>query len=137
MKQRILDLVRERRHVSFAELERFLGADMTGDGQLTLGGNDSVVLWSGVNDAFAGAVSDLLQSGVVKLVPTSWLTYAADGAMLGLPLVKGRYHYRRPHWLPAVLDVGDGGGLGRSVTGPAEGQRPRKKGRQRRWSAQT
>lgn len=108
MKQRILDLVRERRHVSFAELERHLGADMAGDGCATLGGNDSVVLWSGVNDAFAGAVSDLLQSGAVRLVPTSWLTYAADGALHDLPLVKGRYCYKRPHWLPAVLDVGEG-----------------------------
>lgn len=109
MKQRILDLVRERRHVSFVELERLLGADMAGDGQLTLGGNDNVVLWSGVNDAFAEAVSDLLRSGAARLVPTSWLTYAADGGMLSLPLVKRRYHYKRPRWLPAVLDVGDGG----------------------------
>ncbi|HOR00069.1 MAG TPA: hypothetical protein PLJ35_14740 [Anaerolineae bacterium] len=109
MKQRILDLVRERRYVSFVELERLLGEGMAGDGCATLGDNENVVLWSGVNDAFAGAVSDLLQSGAVKLVPTSWMTYAADGAMLSLPLVKGRYRYRRPHWLPAVLDVGAGG----------------------------
>lgn len=105
MKQRILDLVRERRHVSFAELERHLGADMAGDGCATLGGNDSVVLWSGVNDAFAGAVSGLLRAGAVRLVPTSSLTYAVDGKLLALPVVKGAYHYRRPHWLPAVLDL--------------------------------
>ncbi len=108
MKQRILDLVRARRYVSFAELERLLGEEMAGDCSLTLGDNDAVVLWGGVNRAFADTVTGLVAGGAVKLVPTSWLTYAADGAMLSLPLVRGRYRYKRPHWLPMVLDVGDG-----------------------------
>ncbi len=105
MKERILDLVRVRRYVSFVELERHLGADMAGDGCVTLGDNANVVLWSGISDAFAEAVSGLLRAGAVRLVPTSSLTYAVDGKLLALPVVKGAYHYRRPHWLPVVLDL--------------------------------
>lgn len=107
MKQRILDLVRERRYVSFAELQRLLGEEMAGECSVTLSDNDAVVLWAGVNQRFAETVTDLVADGAVRLIPTSWMTYAADGAMLDLPLVKGRYCYKRAHWLPAVLDVGE------------------------------
>jgi hypothetical protein len=103
MREKILTYVRERRYVSFVELERFLGGEMSGDFNLFKG--DNVVLWSGVSERFAEAFASLVETGQVRLVPTSPLVYLIDGKALRLPLVKGRYRYKKPHWLPVVLDI--------------------------------
>jgi len=104
MREKILNLVRERRHVSFVELERLLGDAMAGDLGITLH-DDNTILWLGVSEQFAEAFNDLVKSGAVRLKPTSLLVYLVDGKALTLPLVKGRYRYKQPHWLPVVLDA--------------------------------
>ncbi len=104
MKEQILNFVRERRHVSFAELERLLGDAMVGDCDITLL-DENVILWSGVSEQFAETFNDLVRTSAVRLKPTSLFVYLVDGKALTLPLVKGRYHYKQPHWFPVVLDV--------------------------------
>ncbi len=104
MREKILNLVRERRHVSFAELERLLGDAMVGDCDITLR-DENTILWSGVSEQFAETFNDLVRTGAVRLKPASLFVYLVDGKALTLPLVKGRYHYKQPHWLPVVLDV--------------------------------
>jgi hypothetical protein len=39
-------------------------------------------------------------------VPTSRLTYIIDGKFLSLPIAKNERHYKKPHWLPVVLNPG-------------------------------
>lgn len=109
MKEQILDFIRERRHVSFVELERLLGDQMDGDYALWIG-NENIILWSGVSQQFADTFNDLVRTGAVRLVPASLFIYLADGKVLGLPLVKGRYRYKQPHWLPVTLDIPEGKG---------------------------
>lgn len=106
MKEQILNFVRERRRVSFVELERLLGDRMSGDYDIVLGSeNENIILWVGVSEQFAETFNDMVKTGAVRLKPTSLFVYLVDGKALTLPLVKGRYRYKQPHWLPVVLDV--------------------------------
>lgn len=104
MKEQILNFVRKWRHVSFVELERLLGDQMAGNCDITLR-DENTILWCGVSEQFAEIFNDMVKAGAVRLVPTSLFVYLVDGKTLTLPLVKGRYHYKQPHWLPVVLDV--------------------------------
>ncbi len=73
MRDQILDFVRERRYVSFVELERVLGDAMSGDFNLEKGEN--VIIWSGVSEHFAEVFANLVGTGQVRLVPTTPLVY--------------------------------------------------------------
>ena len=67
----------------------------------------NVIIWAGLSEAAAMAITDLFYEHEVFFLPAPWLTYAATGKVLNLPIAKSAHHmdvgYREPHWLPVVL----------------------------------
>ena len=109
MKDQIAQFVWERGGgVTFAEFSHHFGADFQGDIAMCMASNENIVLWSGMSKAFLDALSSLLADGVIKMTPTEPLVYFIDGLAPTLPVVKRRYKYKTPHWLPVAFDLGDG-----------------------------
>jgi hypothetical protein len=107
MADAILQLVTQRRTVSFAELGRLDGFS-GGDLQIGLSNDviSNVVLWSGLTQAAVDALDELRVARKIHPVPTTPLVYLIDGQMLKLPIVKSKRHYKKPHWLPMVFNPG-------------------------------
>lgn len=104
MAAEILAMVRKKRHVSFAELQRIEGF---GGGHVELRfDSKNIVLWQGLTEAAAAAIGELRQAQLIHPVPTVLLTYLVDGRIPRLPIAKHFRHYKNPHWLPVVFDVG-------------------------------
>lgn len=109
LEDRIVEFIRQRRYVTFVELERYFG-EFSGEYTWWLDGRCNLLLWSGMSEVFIDTLSALLKRGAVVMRPASLLTYLVDGCILKLPLAKGRYRYRTPHWVPVCFDVPDGEG---------------------------
>lgn len=104
--QACLDKVRSDRNVTFVELEAVLragGADPSGTFVLEAAPN--LILWAGMSAQF-GEVIEALRADT-EMSPASVLVYMHDGGSLGLPIAKNppKGGYRKPHWVPAVLNV--------------------------------
>lgn len=101
----IVEYIRQMDHVSFAELQRHLGAFVEIQGDLTMYIAPHIMVWGGMSDRFAQAVDSLLKQRRVFLHPTLWLTYLIDGCVPLLPVARRppRAGYKADHWLPCVL----------------------------------
>lgn len=110
MKNEILAYIKGKGNVSFAELSKDIDG-FNGDMQMRIseeapsGPKGNVILWTGISAAAAAAIVDLIAEKKICSITTNWLTYLADGTALSLPLVKGNYHYKKPHWLPVVFNL--------------------------------
>ena len=102
LKERILEFVKERRHVSFVEIQDKFGR---GDTAIEIEGN--VILWANLKEEVVSAIIELLNERKLYANPTSVLVYAVDGRILKLPIAKRipKDGYKEPHWLPVVLDI--------------------------------
>jgi hypothetical protein len=111
MAERLLELVRRRRCVSFVEMEREI--EGFGGGDMSLGiENDKVsniMLWWGMTPAAVDAMAELRKQQLIHPIPTTILTYMIDGRVPQLPLAKGRRHYKKLHWAPTVFNPGPHG----------------------------
>jgi len=105
MKAAIVEYVRTRDWVTFAELKSRFGEYAKGECSLGSPKNANVVYWSGISERFAEDINSLLGAGKVFLHPATLLAYLADGEVLTLPTVKRlpKGGYKKPHWLPACL----------------------------------
>jgi hypothetical protein len=93
--------------VSFAELQQELGERTVGE--LEMGMFDqNLIFWQCVSPEFTEALNQLFRSKVIKQSPTNVLVYFTDGAVLKLPLAVKipAGGYKKPHWVPVVLDMG-------------------------------
>jgi hypothetical protein len=88
--------------VSFAELSKLDG--FNGEGVFGTGGN--LVLWVDVSREAAEALKQLIIADECHCEPVSPFIYTIDGMTLDLPVAKRAVAYRRPHWLPVVLNPG-------------------------------
>jgi len=68
----------------------------------------NILIWAGVSAEFYDALADLVDREVIEYHPTSPLVYLMDGIHLDMPLAKGPYRYKEPHWLPVTLSRGPG-----------------------------
>jgi len=108
MKDQIVGLIRERRgNVTFAEFARHFGAAFEGDIGMCFAANENIVLWPNMSEAFLDALESLLSDGIIGMKPTDPLVYIVDGLALTLPVVRGRYKYKTPHWLPVVFSLAE------------------------------
>ena len=103
----IYELVLSRRSVSFVELEKGIEG-FAGEKAMILHGDgyDNIVLWDGVSEEAAAALDELRSDGRIHFTPTNVLVYLIDGIVPDLPIAKSRRKYKKPHWLPAVLNPG-------------------------------
>jgi hypothetical protein len=102
MAEQIFALVDRQNHVTFAELSRLEG--FSGDREVEMRPN--CLLWTGVSEEAAQALLGLIKEQRVHFHPTTSLTYLIDGTMLRLPLARSVREYKKPHWLPVVINRG-------------------------------
>ena len=105
MRERILDYVRQYGGVSFAELQVELGKEAEGDLMFCYENRPNWVLWAGCSEEFVVTIDGLFKERLLTASPTSFLTYLCDGRVLELPIVKGNYKYKTPHWVPVALNA--------------------------------
>ena len=96
-------LIRERGGgVSFVELSSLLGEEAEGDNWFG-NGDYNIWWWFGMSDLFVEALVSLRP--VIEPTATTFLVYAADGAIPRMPLAKRATRYKKPHWLPTVWNL--------------------------------
>jgi len=108
LKQDILNLITERRWVSFAELANHIPG-FKGDLILLFPATErysNICLWSGISDAAAHAIADLQETKAIHPSPSCAMTYLLDGGLLKMPIAKSFRHYKKMHWLPVVFNPG-------------------------------
>jgi hypothetical protein len=105
----VLTMVRERDHVSFAELAREWPEHFR-DGPLEIRSSvgPNLVLWAGLSETGADALEQMKNRTVAYEPASSPLVYLIDGCTLNYPLAKAKsrkalFDYKRPHWIPTVL----------------------------------
>lgn len=105
--ENILDFVRTRRAVSFAEIVRhFEGAE--GDMAIFMDGYPNLILWPGLSAETVAVILELLNSKRLIITPTTPFVYFVDSAVPKMPVARQKRHYKAPHWLPVVLDTPKG-----------------------------
>lgn len=108
IRDRIVNYVTAMRGgVTCAELRnRF--RDMAGDMVFYLEKRPNTIMLFGLSQETMDVVIGLINEKVVHLKPTSILCYMTDGAVLNMPLARklGKNDYKKPHWLPCVLNLG-------------------------------
>lgn len=102
MKEQILEVVRSGRRTSFAQLQQRIPGF---EGHKAIGLAPNVYLWNGVSQSAADAIMELMNTKKVRLGPASVVDYAIDGITLPLPIAQAPKAYKKPHWLPAVIDL--------------------------------
>lgn len=111
-RENLIAFVIDRRYVSFVQIQKTF-QDTGGPCSLSLTGCDNIFLWFNMSLKLANLIEDIVSDKEVRLLPTSWLTYLADGKMVSFPVAKGRHEYKEPHWMPVVLDSIEEGSNGR------------------------
>lgn len=101
MKDEMLRFIQEQTQVSFAELERHFGEQAAGE-YVLFAGASNVILWDNVSEEFVLAFRKLQEDNLIRMTPTSPLTYLINGRVLKYPLAK-RVLYSSTHWLPVIL----------------------------------
>jgi hypothetical protein len=97
----LLDRIDRNDFPSMVDLSNALGDEAKGDLMWELGA-PNMIIWADMSHLFCSALESLREQ--IEPVPTSWLTYMADGGTLHLPLVKraSSKGYKKPHWLPVT-----------------------------------
>ena len=91
--------------VSFVELERNIGG--FGGGTYEIGLLEkNLVCWRGLTRKGFEAVALLQRLNLIHLLPTNLLIYLCDGKLLRLPVAERPVPYKKPHWVPCVLNPG-------------------------------
>ena len=113
MAERIYDLVRTRRQVSFAELQSQIPGfcyEPTADKKtqvFTFAEHPGLVVWVNLTTEALIALVELRKSKRVYLNPCPALVYLIDGHMLNLPIPKRMptKETKKDWWVPCVLDL--------------------------------
>jgi hypothetical protein len=106
LKERILNLIRERDNVTFAELSRLDGFKHAVKGKgfcVSVENYPNIIYWLGMSEEAVDALCELREEKKIQHVPTTPITYLIDGETLRLPLAKQARQYKDLHWLPVVL----------------------------------
>jgi len=103
MKNAILNLVRNRQHVSMVELCReILG--FKGTLEWVLGTN--TVIWTHCSAEAIEAMNELTKAQKIVAVSCSPMVYITDGVKPGYPLVTSlTADFKKPHWLPVTFST--------------------------------
>lgn len=103
LKDAIIKLATERKHITFVEIMNKF-PDEKGLFSISLPSYENILMWTGMSELLAEAVSELLESHQLYTHSANQLTYLADGGGLTLPLAKDARQYQKPHWFPVTLD---------------------------------
>ena len=107
LKSTISEYVKKYDSVSYAELQRDIGATSEGD-HAHLFEDMNVILWTGMSKSFAEAIKALENEGVIHSHPSVYFVYLVDGRIprLDIAIRPPKDGYKKPHWLPVVFRPG-------------------------------
>lgn len=101
---RLVEFIRERDWVSFAELKsHFRGAS----GDLCMGCVYANVYTAlNVSEKLAEVVNAAIEKERIYGQTCSVMVYMVDGELANIPLARSARHYKKPRWLPMALRPG-------------------------------
>lgn len=103
MKDLILNFIKERNYVSFAELSRAIPG-FSGEHRFYNKAFKNVVLWDGISEEGINALKWLLSESKIFVKEADINVYLADGDWLNyLPVARFAKSYKTIHWLPIVF----------------------------------
>lgn len=104
LRERLLKLVRDRGHVTFAELtQRWFPEEGSGSACL-MGPKHGLVLWPNLSPELAYEIREGFKAGELFLWKSEVWHYMQDGAIpKGLEIADKIREYKKPRWLPACL----------------------------------
>ncbi len=106
LKDQILKETEEYGTLTFAELSYKKGFNGHQEVYLKHQKAKNIILWSNVSKEAVRALGELLAEKKIMMLRSSILVYAFDGSILSnTPIAKRIRHYKKPHWLPVVLDI--------------------------------
>jgi hypothetical protein len=108
MAETIVELVRIRDHVSFAEIVKELGwrgFHVRGETYLEMGKESNVILWANMSPELTETLRRLLADGRIHAHAATPLIYLIDGEIPTLPIARQirKRGYTKPRWLPVVF----------------------------------
>lgn len=97
----IVEMVKQREHVTYVEIKRLLEGHMQTDGDVAITAKEypAAVFWTGLSEELAEIMFDLHASKRIHRHPASLMAYMIDGGLLNLPIPK-TMNFKKPHWLP-------------------------------------
>jgi len=108
-KERVLRCVNSHCGATFANILQEMGANTSGDAELTHPVHRNLVLWNGLDAGLAAAIKELLDERRIVYERTLSIVYIMDGRILPLPEAGEEKEYPVPHWLPVALYAVRGG----------------------------
>lgn len=104
MKESILEYVKEKSGgVSFVELANNIPG-FSGDYSIGVGKN--IWYWFFMSEEAADALRELIDEGGIHLALSDILVYMVDGGIPNVPIAKRLREYKKPRWLPTVVNLG-------------------------------
>jgi hypothetical protein len=67
----------------------------------------NIVVWYNMSKVGADAIAELVRSYKIELLPTAPYIYAVDGLVPQMPVAKAVRAYRKQHWLPMIIGLGE------------------------------
>jgi len=64
----------------------------------------TILFWVCISSDMITALNSLIENGLIKMTPTSHMTYLMDGSYLDFPIATREYDYKRDHWMPVVFN---------------------------------
>jgi len=104
LKQRVLEYIFYRKHVSLAELKIYFEDEFTGDNAWYFTPYTNLIIWSGINQAFTTILNDLQVDKLIQVKRCMVLIYAIDGVIPNMKVARYIRQYKKPRWLPVVFN---------------------------------
>lgn len=104
MKDAILNYVRERQGVSFAELSKDIPG-FRGERTLRHTPHKNLFVWFDLSEEAVSALTELLEKERITVKVTNPLIYICDGMIPQAPVAKKLRDYATPHWLPVSIST--------------------------------
>ena len=103
------DYIGKYKHVRFIELHQNLGKKFDLKGTCCFGDLDNnTIIWAGMSDEFLGTIGYLWKkSREIYFTPCNVLVYFCDGGGLNLPIAKQSRAYKKDHWMPVSMNLGN------------------------------
>jgi len=109
IKEDIIKYVKNYPDCTFSELVFSLSKSYEISGKMALYLRENLILWEGCTSDFNNAMSELINSSQITLVPLSeqkaLLVYSYSGNIINLPIAKKVMDYKKPHWLPTIIKI--------------------------------
>lgn len=105
IKAEIVGLVEESGDATFAMMSNRIEG-FKGDKAMEWMPQTNIFLWTHLSSEAIGAVSDLLNEGIIYGRTTNTLVYLHDGGCLSMKVAKRTKAYKEPRWMPIIFHKG-------------------------------